>query len=109
MESGTQHSNPGPNGSQPLQAALCPFCSAPATVNFLRSRFRVACSRCEVHFELTAAAHKRAKTLPAALLVQIRLENARNRTPCISMPDIESCTEGELGAPGVRRFRAPAA
>jgi hypothetical protein len=89
----------------PLTPDQCPFCSSTALVDFFRSRFRVACTRCEVHFELTAAAHKRAKSLPPLLLTQIRAENARGRTPCISMPDIESSAEGDVAGSGLRRLR----
>src|SRR6476469_10069800 len=105
MQGNTQHSDAGPARRHPASAARCPFCGTTAVVDFLRSRFRVACEHCDVHFELTAAAHKRAKTLPAGLLIQIRSQNERGRTPCISMPDIESCKANRLDASSIPRVR----
>lgn len=69
----------------------CPFCSAVTVIDSQHARFRVSCGRCGLRYELTGAAFRRTKELPAVLLPQIRAENARGRVPCISMPDIEAC------------------
>lgn len=68
----------------------CPVCAEPVAVDSARSRFQFSCSRCGLQYELTGAAFRRSKTLPDGLLSQIRAANARGRSPCISIPDIDA-------------------
>ncbi len=82
---------------------VCPHCACLPLTGRAGARFRFACPRCGLTYELTAAAHRRANSLPSALIARIRIENAQGRTPCISTPDLESFADGRLSS----RLAAP--
>jgi ribosomal protein S27AE len=86
------HPRPQPQASE----ESCPFCGAVALTDRIGARFRFACGRCGLLYELTAAAHRRLTLLPPALVARIRLENAHGRAPCISAPDLESFPDSRL-------------
>jgi hypothetical protein len=84
---------------------VCPHCACSALTGRAGARFRFACPRCGLIYELTAAAYRRATSLPSALIARIRIENSQGRTPCISTPDLESFADGRLS----ERLAAPTA
>lgn len=85
---------PRPQASQ----ESCPFCESLALTDRVGARFRFACTRCGLLYELTAAAHRRAPLLPPALVARIRAENEHGRAPCISTPDLDSFADDRLSA-----------